>query len=290
MSIISSIMVIVDFKIGWCLTILLLLLSLEGASQVDFPPYRPQLYADSTYYKFWKADFEEISRVEEMSASDYWNQFIDVYKAKPVKPQLVIYFFRRGVDHDADAFCDTYFQIGRDLTVLEDQYYRNENILMRRYCTATFALYDHELIGRLNDIDSTDQLFRSERSYDESQQKALDSLNTLEVADIIQTYGYPNRSMVGVRYEGVVARVILHSDLGQMEEYLPLVARQCFEEDLPKTYYACLIDRIAILKGEHQVYGTQFYSLDKDTSTPYRLDDLEKVNQSRVKLGLEPLR
>lgn len=274
---------------GWYLAILLLLFAMKGVAQLDFPPFRPHLYAESTHYQIWKSDFEQILNLDKMSANDYWNQFINVYKAKPLMPHSIIYFFRRGVDHDADAFCDTYFRVSNQLPLLEDQYYKVENVLMRGYCTSTFSLYDQKLIDRLRYIDSTDQLFRSERSYDESQQKALDSLNALEVDYIMQAYGYPSRSMVGVRYEGVVARVILHSTLGQMEKYLPVIKRYSFEDNLPKTYYACLVDRIAILKGEHQVYGTQFYSLDEDALTPYGIVDLEKVNQSRIKLGLEPL-
>ena len=48
-------------------------------------------------------------------------------------------------------------------------------------------------------------------------------------------------------------------------------------------------DRIAVLEGKKQQYGTQFDWDDSGTMNPNPYDDLVKVNQRRKDLGLNTL-
>src|SRR5688572_20519902 len=53
--------------------------------------------------------------------------------------------------------------------------------------------------------------------------------------------------------------------------------------------YVYLSDRIAVLEGKQQLYGTQFDWDANGQLSPLPCDDLELVNERRASLGMSPL-
>jgi len=52
---------------------------------------------------------------------------------------------------------------------------------------------------------------------------------------------------------------------------------------------AYLTDRIAVLEGSQQLYGSQFDWDESGELKPNRFDDLDRVNQRRASIGLNSL-
>jgi len=85
--------------------------------------------------------------------------------------------------------------------------------------------------------------------------RKIDSINIIEVGKIINTYGYPGKSLVGEPANKAVFYVIQHSD--KIDEYLPIIREAAANEDISKTSLAMMEDRNLMNKGLEQIYGTQ---------------------------------
>ena len=85
--------------------------------------------------------------------------------------------------------------------------------------------------------------------------RKIDSINIIEVGKIINTYGYPGKSLVGEPANKAVFYVIQHSD--KIDEYLPIIREAAANGDISKTSLAMMEDRNLMNKGLEQIYGTQ---------------------------------
>ncbi|WP_417861519.1 DUF6624 domain-containing protein [Winogradskyella sediminis] len=85
--------------------------------------------------------------------------------------------------------------------------------------------------------------------------REIDSLNLIEVENIIKKYGYPSKSLVGEPANKAVFYVIQHSD--KIDKYLPLIRTAAKKGDITKTSLALMEDRNLMRKGKEQIYGTQ---------------------------------
>lgn len=85
--------------------------------------------------------------------------------------------------------------------------------------------------------------------------REIDSLNLIEVENIIKKYEYPSKSLVGEPANKVVFYVIQHSD--KIDKYLPLIRTAAKKGDITKTSLALMEDRNLMQKGSEQIYGTQ---------------------------------
>ncbi len=61
-------------------------------------------------------------------------------------------------------------------------------------------------------------------------------------------------------------------------------------EDASPAHYAFLVDRIRMREGRPQIYGSQFVrSADGDSLEPWPVEDLDRVDERRARVGLAPL-
>ena len=78
---------------------------------------------------------------------------------------------------------------------------------------------------------------------------------------------------------------------------LPRFQRQCREllreavqrREAPAWQLAMLTDRISVLEGRPQIYGTQFDWDENGEISPLPIEDAASVDQRRAQVGLEPL-
>ena len=119
-----------------------------------------------------------------------------------------------------------------------------------------------------------------------------DAINLKKITGIIDTYGYPGKSLVGEPTNKAAWYIIQHSD--QISDYLPLIKEAGKNKEIPMTLVAMMNDRHLMHKGQKQVYGTQIYGgnvTDKktgETSTKYivwPIKNTKKVNQKRKAIG-----
>jgi hypothetical protein len=121
--------------------------------------------------------------------------------------------------------------------------------------------------------------------------KELHNRNAKVLSDIIDTIGYPTIDKVGKEANEAAWLVIQHS-IGQpefMKKSAELLKSAVNENKADPKSLAYLTDRIAVLEGKPQLYGTQFDWDKHGNLSPNLFDDLNKVNKRRKSIGLNTL-
>lgn len=185
-----------------------------------------------------------------------------------------------GYENDPYNACE---DVASEYTMMKNmEYYKNiplvmHCVLMREkdffnsHCNAIYAQYDSLLMKELEGM-------RDIKQYNKKVQFKLDSI--LEVKG-----KYPGRSQVGYILESVAWSVLQKADVTTLEKYLPMLKNAVKSKDLHPRYLAATIDKIEVLKGLPQIYGTQYRVVDgKDEAYPIR--DMRSLNDLRGGMGL----
>lgn len=162
--------------------------------------------------------------------------------------------------------------------------------------------YDHVLKARLDSIHFRDQMpryaylaaLRSSPIDSVSVKTNLlemqrnDSLNQIEVFDILDRYGWPSSDIVGGS-NFAIWEVIQHTSLDAIEKYLPIFRKAAADNELNKSFVAMMEDRCNMWRNRPQKYGTQLILNENGERVPYALLDPEKVDEWRAEMDLPPL-
>lgn len=120
--------------------------------------------------------------------------------------------------------------------------------------------------------------------------RKTDSANLVKVSDILDEKGWPSYESVGGKAITSLFLVIQHSDLKTQEKYLALMKEAAKQDNLAPADLALLEDRIAIRKGQKQIYGSQVeYDQNTKKYIVLPIADEKNVNKRRTEVGLEPL-
>ena len=167
-------------------------------------------------------------------------------------------------------------------------------------CKKEWAKLDSNLINLLVVIDSFDQKYRSNladapwiaANKDKwIEQQHYDTYNQALLEHIFIRYGYPSYRKIGLDMEEIPFVVMLHCSLDFQEKYAPLVKAASDRDEIPKYYYAQVLDRILMLKGKAQIYGTQLVWNNKaDVMELYQVKDMTKIDQLRKEVSLPSLK
>lgn len=166
------------------------------------------------------------------------------------------------------------------------------------------------LMQELSEIGALDQLYRNKattlrsknkgvRTEEEAElwrlQSAIDSTNMIRLEKIIATYGYPGAELVGEKLKTVGVFVILHNPKKQ-ELYVNLLWNASKKGDVDKREVAILEDRVNMLKGVPQKFGTAMKyipigvdSLSGMPLTQLRIWDIKQfknLDKNRESVGL----
>lgn len=159
--------------------------------------------------------------------------------------------------------------------------------------------YD-EIIAILDSIYQEDQKYRNqleevEKKSDEVESlwktiNEKDALNQIAVKKILDEKGWLGVDIIGETGNSTLFLVIQHSDLATQEKYLPMMRQAVKDGNAFAKDLAYLEDRVALAKGEKQIYGTQI-ERDKETGEYYPLPLIDPVNvdKRRAEMGLFPL-
>ncbi len=193
-------------------------------------------------------------RLNKLKHSDYWKPLVaEVRKGYSLYPDAKNAFFL-------------------DSMYFEDQKYR------------TYSPYS--LNGLIEEIDT---VILPEFKFTEEQFNQRDSLNYLAIQKYLGMNGYPEISKVGRRQSRALGYIILHYfDSLTFERYIPIIKNRCMEGEAEWDMYAMMTDKLCIIKNEPQVYGTQYVRDTKGQPILYKIDDIEKVNYRRMRIGLAP--
>jgi hypothetical protein len=120
------------------------------------------------------------------------------------------------------------------------------------------------------------------------QMNRADSASTAKLQAIVDRFGWPTKSMVGVQGANAAYLVAQHTPdtafrAAVLEKMLAAPAGEVSPSDL-----ATLQDRVLVRRGQLQRYGTQF-SFDRDTMRMDPVEDPSHLDERRAIQGLMPI-
>lgn len=163
------------------------------------------------------------------------------------------------------------------------------------------ANFDKPLVAILDTIFQEDQKYRQQiqgieekYGWESDEMKAhwkiineKDSINLIEVKKILDERGWLGADAIGYQGNSTLFLVIQHADIETQEKYLPMMREAVSKGNAEASSLALLEDRVALRKGEKQIYGSQV-GRDQETGEYYVLPliDPENVDQRRAEVGL----
>ena len=125
--------------------------------------------------------------------------------------------------------------------------------------------------------------------YFNSRQQPLDSVNMVFIEKILNKYGYPGKSLVGMPTNEAAWNVIQHSP--KIAQYLSVIEKAAKRDELPFNLYAIMLDRELMKQGKEQVYGSQIMGKKMKNGQfemfVWPIKDPETVNERRKEAGFE---
>ena len=139
-----------------------------------------------------------------------------------------------------------------------------------------------------------DQAVRRNFNYLDSEQvekmRTVDAVNQKRLKKIITLIGWPSKDLVGENASSGAFFVAQHAgdDLGFMKEVFSHIEADYRKQKASPSHYALMYDRIKMLEGKPQRFGTQF---NKNSSgcRPWKIEEPEKVDEYRSQMGLDNL-
>jgi hypothetical protein len=117
----------------------------------------------------------------------------------------------------------------------------------------------------------------------------IDADNTSFLEKIVAERGWPGRSMVGRDGAEAAFLILQHSpDTAFQAKTLPLLEKGAASGDVEGQHLALLTDRIAVHRGQKQVYGTQA-SIVHGRFVLDPIADSANVDARRARLGMPPV-
>ncbi|RZS93237.1 DUF6624 domain-containing protein [Aquimarina brevivitae] len=126
------------------------------------------------------------------------------------------------------------------------------------------------------------------RSGEQQLDQDVDRQNLVMVISIIEKCGMPTLAQVNQLQMTAIWLVFQHADNANRKKYLPLLEKAAANGDLQATNIAMMKDRILMMDGEPQLYGTQV-TQKKGEFVLYDLANPETVNKRRAAIGFGPL-
>ncbi len=100
---------------------------------------------------------------------------------------------------------------------------------------------------------------------------------------------WPGRRLVGEDGAEAAWLIAQLGDLGLQRRALEHLELAVEAGDVPAAHYACLHDRVRMATGRPQVYGSQLITGDDGAVRPWPIEDPERVDERRSRVGLPPL-
>jgi len=116
----------------------------------------------------------------------------------------------------------------------------------------------------------------------------IDRNNLVTVINLIEKCGMPTLKEVNDVQMSAIWFAFQHGDNVNRKKYLPLLEESFKNGDLKATHIAMMKDRILMMDGEPQVYGTQVTKNNNEWEL-YELVNPETVNKRRAEIGFMPI-
>ncbi len=147
-----------------------------------------------------------------------------------------------------------------------------------------------EIQAALAERERSDQAVRNDPMREKEQDK-VDAENTAYLVSLVKEVGWIDAKRFGPSAATAAWLLAVHSgDLPFMLAALPEIEKDVKSKVLPNgENYANLFDRVRILRGERQRYGTQIGQDDRGEFVVLPLENRAQVDVLRKEIGLPPL-
>lgn len=150
-----------------------------------------------------------------------------------------------------------------------------------------------EISKELIEMGERDQAWRKEQIKTGQWEKnkkaglALDRANTKRLKIIVSKIGLPTISKVGKKGSLYAWLIAQHTqDNNFRDEYLALMKKHL--DDIKPSHMALMQDRVNMVQGKPQIYGTQFQKAPDGYYVLWKVRDRKNLDARRQKIGLEP--
>lgn len=166
------------------------------------------------------------------------------------------------------------------------------------------AKLDKFLVAQLDTIYQEDQKYRQQIAeieakygWDSEEMTAHwkiihfhDSINLIQITQLLDERGWLGPDIIGNQGNATLFLVIQHADFETQEKYLPMMQEAVKHGNARASSLALLEDRVALRKGNKQIYGSQI-GRDPETGEYYVLPliDPDHVDRRRAEMGLGSL-
>ena len=121
--------------------------------------------------------------------------------------------------------------------------------------------------------------------------QAVHERQNARLAAILDSYGWPGRSLVGedgCRAAGfILQHAILDPEL--QRRGVALLTEAVAKDEAEPFMLALLTDRVLMQEGQPQLYGTQYIGSEQGGLEPWPIADPESVDERRLAMGLATL-
>jgi hypothetical protein len=116
--------------------------------------------------------------------------------------------------------------------------------------------------------------------------ESVDSQNTERLKQFTDSYGWPTVPLVGLEASRAAGLIARHTpDIAFMLHCLELI-EQVPPGEVEPNDVAYLTDRVLVLTGHAQIYGTQFHDNGEDI-VPFPIEDAINLDRLRANVGLD---
>ncbi len=163
--------------------------------------------------------------------------------------------------------------------------YKTDSVFMQEILNMHNSQREHRLkidsiIRKYGDNSAqTDSLWTIIKKID---QKNLENLNVL-----IESKGFPTRTLVGERAARIAFMIVQHSEVENMKNLYPFYKKHCLSGELPISYLAYLTDRIMMNTTFNQLFGTQLkWNSEINNYSLIPIEDAINLHIRRKEFGL----
>jgi hypothetical protein len=120
--------------------------------------------------------------------------------------------------------------------------------------------------------------------------REIDKKNIARMKEIVDKYGWPGKSLVGVDGANAAWLLVQHADQDRtfQKKCLELVNAAFKQGEATGQQLAYLTDRVLVGEGKKQIYGSQFQQKDGKL-LPSPIEDEANVDKRRKEVGLNSL-
>lgn len=143
-------------------------------------------------------------------------------------------------------------------------------------------------IAEIIEMAEKDQEMRRRGVETGERDEGLDRSNTERMKAIIEQVGWPTISKAGAAASHKAWLLVQHSPDVEFQKRCLKMMKQEQDGEVNKKDIAYLEDRILILEGKPQIYGTQFKK-EGNEYIVYPIENPERIDELRKELGMESL-